>query len=63
MPEHFVPRGTDPKELKSGVFNKFKGLWLEERDNNGDFLSSYELNIVGKGFIFFLQSQVNIGVL
>ncbi|KAK3697516.1 hypothetical protein RRG08_007429 [Elysia crispata] len=39
MPEHFLDRLImDLKVVESGVRNKFKWTWLEEKDVNNDFL-------------------------
>ena len=43
LPSHeFVDRATDiVKDIDKEIRNKFKWGWLEEKDCNGDFLSSY----------------------
>ena len=63
MPEQFVPKGTDLKDLEAGVPNKFKWSWLEEKDTNGDFLSSYVRKIVEPGMVYckFCCQKVKYG--
>ena len=50
VPEQFVPRGTDPKELEAR-FQQVCGHGWKKKDNDGDCFS-----------FFFLQSLVKIGL-
>ena len=45
-----VDRKMNVKEIDKGVKNKFNWKWLESKDGNGDFLSSYirKINVAGK---------------
>ena len=43
MLEHFLQRSSDLKVVESGVRNKFKWTWLEEKDANNDFLSEIDI--------------------
>nr|XP_054772041.1 LOW QUALITY PROTEIN: laminin subunit alpha-2-like [Lytechinus pictus] len=45
-----VERGTNIKQIDSGIKNKFQWKWLENKDNSGMFLSDYfrEIDLAGK---------------
>ena len=60
---NFVDRTSDLKEIEKGVKNKFKWSWLEEKDDNGDFLSGYIRKLQDSGYCYCLicDHKLNYG--
>ena len=56
MPEQFLDRSSDLKVVESGVRNKFKWTWLEEKDDNNDFLAQ-----PGVAFCIYCQQCLDYG--
>ena len=49
------------KGIEEGVKNSFRWVWLEEKDQNGEFLSKYiqKVNILGKSLCTYCNSLLN----
>ena len=49
------------KGIEEGVKNSFRWVWLEEKDQNGQFLSEYirKVNIPGKALCTYCNSLLN----
>ena len=63
MPEHFLDHSSDLKVVESGVRNKFKWTWLEEKDVNNDFLSESVRKLAhpGVAFCIYCQQRLDYG--
>lgn len=58
-----LERTDDLQKIEDGVKNKWKWIWCEERDGNGDFYSEYlrKIDKPGKAYCNWCQKPVAYG--
>ena len=50
-----LERTDNLKAVEAKVKNKWNWTWLQEKDDNGDFLSDYVRKLDRGGLIYFMQ--------
>jgi hypothetical protein len=61
--KNVLSRSANIKEVDRGVKNEFNWKWLEETDENGDFLSDYvrKINQPGRAFCTWCNDTLKYG--